>query len=55
MHEEYRKLLEQLAAISLNGELCMGVGDIEFTPSHMLSPENNYFNKKAWGTLLCHP
>ena len=45
MLEDYRKILEQIAIISSDGEHNMGVGDIESTPSHMPSLQNNYLNK----------
>ena len=45
MLDDYRKILEQIAIISSDGEHNMGVGDIESTPSHIPSLQNNYLNK----------
>ena len=37
MVEEYRKLFEQIAMITSDVELDMGVGDDEYTPLQLLS------------------
>ena len=46
MVDEYRKILEQLAMISLQKELNMRVGDVECTPPHLPSLQNNYYFNK---------
>ena len=45
MVHEYRKML-QVAMISSQKELNMGVGDVECTPSHLPSLQNNYYFDK---------
>ena len=42
-YDEYRKILERIAMISSQKELNMGVGDVECTPSHLSSLQNNYY------------
>ena len=55
MVEEYRKLFEQIAMISLDSDLDMGVGDVESTPSHLPSIQNNYYTRsyyRKWSAAL---
>ena len=46
MVDEYRKILERVAMISSQKELNMGVGDVECTPPHLPSLQNNYYFNK---------
>ena len=46
MVDEYRKILEEVAMISSQKELNMGVGDVECTPPHLPSLQNNYYFNK---------
>ena len=46
MVDEYRKILEQGTMISSQKEPNMGVGDVECTPPHLPSLQNNYYFNK---------
>ena len=46
MVDEYGKILEEIAMISSQKELNMGVGDVECTPPHLPSLQNNYYFDK---------
>ena len=54
MVDEYRKILEQVAMISSQKELNMGVGDVECTPPHLPLLQNNYYFDKFMVTILYH-
>ena len=46
MVDEYRKILEQVAMISSQKEVNMGVGNVECTPQHLPSLQSNYYFDK---------